>query len=180
MAGGVALALAGIAALQVQRRRARMAGALPPSDSVFLEMHVEPEHGEPTRTAGSAIVTSPPTATGNAQDALNRGRVRTRARSRPASSFPGPGEANVMPHLQRLMRERVVQWLSRQRTQLLDAQDQGTTQVLEMQVRLERIKEQFQKRLVEQQQRIADLDTALRSKERIIKELLRARPPASE
>lgn len=85
-----------------------------------------------------------------------------------------------MPQLQRLMRERVVQWLSRQRTQLIDAQEQGTSQVLELQVRLERIKEQFQKRLLEQQQRIADLDTALRSKERIIKELLRARPSSSD
>jgi len=178
VAGGAGLVLACVGTLRFLGRsrgpRPRLA-----SDSVFLEMHVE-EEAESNRASANAIVTAPPTATGNAQDALHRVPSRHRARSRPGASSAGPSGENVMPQLQRLMRERVVQWLSRQRTQLIDAQEQGTSQVLELQVRLERIKEQFQKRLLEQQQRIADLDTALRSKERIIKELLRARPSSSD
>jgi len=71
------------------------------------------------------------------------------------------------------MRDKLVLWLNQQRTQLLRSHEAGTAQVLDMQARLEQLKNQFQERLIAQQQRIAELDTALKRKETIIKDLLR-------
>jgi hypothetical protein len=88
-----------------------------------------------------------------------------------------PGYARMTPHLRQLMRDVVVAWLSRQRTHLLESHERGTEQVLELQAQVERIKVQFQERLRSQQQRIADLDAALRGKEKVILDLVRARRP---
>jgi hypothetical protein len=90
-----------------------------------------------------------------------------------------PGYARMTPHLRQLMRDVVVAWLSRQRTHLLESHERGTGQVLELQAQVERIKVQFQERLRSQQQRIADLDAALRSKEKVILDLVRARRPGA-
>lgn len=73
------------------------------------------------------------------------------------------------------MRDVVVAWLTRQRAQLLASHERGTEQVLELHARVEKIRHHFQERMRGQQQRIVELDTALRSKEKIIVELIRAR-----
>lgn len=87
----------------------------------------------------------------------------------------GTSNARMTPQLRQLMREVVVAWLARQRTQLLESHERGTEQVLELHSQVERIKEQFQSRLRSQQQRIAELDTALRSKDKLILDLVRAK-----
>jgi hypothetical protein len=75
--------------------------------------------------------------------------------------------------LKRLMRDAAIAWLARQRSQLLESHERGTDQVLELHARVEKIKEQFQERMRSQQQRITELDSALRHKEKVILELIR-------
>lgn len=84
----------------------------------------------------------------------------------------------MTPHLKSLMREAVVTWLARQRTHLLQSHDRGTDQILELHARVEKIKLQFQERMQSQQHRIAELDSALRNKEKVILELVRGRRSA--
>ncbi len=87
--------------------------------------------------------------------------------------------SKMAPHLKQLMRDVLVSWLTRQRTQLLESHERGTEQVLELHARVEKIRLHFQDRMRAQQQRIAELDSALRSKEKIIVELIRARHPGT-
>jgi hypothetical protein len=172
------LILAGSAWRKRRRRSAQAVLPLnqPANDAVFLEMRpagTTPETEAQSRD-GAAILSTAPTATGNAQNAGWRS---------PAMEDKDPSErlrTALMPHLKRLMRDRTVLWLSRQRNQLLHAQNEGTEQVLDLHSRLEQIKGQFQERLIAQQQRITELDHALKTKESIIKDLLRSRITRSD
>jgi hypothetical protein len=85
----------------------------------------------------------------------------------------------MMPQLGRLMRERLVAWLTAQRSQLLTSHEVGTQQVLELEERLEKIQGQFQDRLKTREQRIAELEREILSKERLIRDLLRAQVKAA-
>ena len=82
------------------------------------------------------------------------------------------------PQLLNLVREKVVLWLSSQRTHLLHTHENGTTQVIELEERLEKIQGQFQDRLLAREQRISELETDLVAKDRMIQDLIRARSPA--
>ena len=82
--------------------------------------------------------------------------------------------SGLMPHLGRLMRERLIAWLSSQRGQLLTSQEVGTEQVLELEERLQRIQTQFQERMQTREERISELEQEILAKEKIIRELLRA------
>jgi hypothetical protein len=81
-----------------------------------------------------------------------------------------PVRAGLLPLLRRLMREKLFLWLSHQRRQLLDSHETGTAKVLGLEERLEKIQDQFQGRLIAQEERIAELDKELQAKERIINE----------
>jgi hypothetical protein len=173
------------------RRGVRASIAAPAStplanDAMFLEVRpaVAAAAGGPPQArsepAGQQeVVLGPsPTATGNADEVLRRDRMASAGAGASASASAGPelaghARVDVMPHLRRLMRDKLVLWLNQQRTQLLRSHEAGTAQVLDMQARLEQLKNQFQERLIAQQQRIAELDTALKRKETIIKDLLR-------
>jgi hypothetical protein len=85
----------------------------------------------------------------------------------------------MMPQLGRLMRERLVAWLTAQRSQLLTSHEVGTQQVLELEERLEKIQGQFQDRLKTREQRIAELEREILSKEKLIRDLLRAQVKAA-
>lgn len=82
--------------------------------------------------------------------------------------------SGVMPQLGRLMRERLIAWLSSQRGQLLASHEAGTQQVFELEERLQKIQTQFQDRMQTREQRIAELEQEILAKEKIIRDLLRA------
>ena len=82
--------------------------------------------------------------------------------------------SGLMPQLRRLMRERLITWLTSQRGQLLTSHEVGTQQMLELEERLQRIQGQFQESLQTREQRIAELEEEILAKERIIRDLLRA------
>ncbi len=84
--------------------------------------------------------------------------------------------AAVVPHLRQLMREKLFQWLSNQRTQLLDSHENGTAQVRGLEERLGKIRDQFQDKLVAQEQRIAEMDRELKEKERLLNQSPKPQP----
>jgi hypothetical protein len=91
-----------------------------------------------------------------------------------ASQAAGLVRSGLMPQLRRLMRERLIGWLTSQRGQLLTSHEVGTQQMLELEERLQRIQGQFQDSLQTREQRIAELEVEILAKERIIRDLLRA------
>jgi hypothetical protein len=148
--GGLALSM---------RRRA--------SDSMFVEM--EPSQPRPIhpgpRAGRPSMITEATTASGNAQNAL------WRSASAPVEAHPEDAlRAGLMSHFRRLMREKLFYWLNRQRTQLIESHETGTKKVLGLEERLEKIQDQFQDRLVAQEERIAELNRELQAKERAARE----------
>jgi hypothetical protein len=87
--------------------------------------------------------------------------------------------SGIRPHLLGLMREKLVFWLTSQRSHLLDSHETGTAQVMELEERLERIQSQFQERLVAKDQRIAELEKELLAKDQLIQVLLKPRDSAA-
>lgn len=91
-----------------------------------------------------------------------------------ASQATAVVRSGLMPQLCRLMRERLITWLTLQRRQLLTSHEVGAQQMLELEERLQRIQGQFQESLQTREQRIAELEEEILAKERIIRDLLRA------
>lgn len=120
-----------------------------------------------TESPSGAVLSEPTTATDNAHNsAWQTPSVRLNPPEPQAAKDP---RATVVPHLRQLMREKLFQWLSNQRSQLLESQENGTAQVLGLEERLGKIRDQFQDKLVAQEQRIAEMDRALKEKERQLK-----------
>jgi hypothetical protein len=154
-----------------RRQQAMVPRKATPNDAVYLEIRSYEGAGvasHPNAAVEGTVLRQASTATGHAEEARWR---KSRA------SKPEELQTRMMPHLRHLMRDQVISWLSRQRSTLLASHELGTQQVLDLQAQLERIKQQFQQRMVTQQQRIAELDSALRSKEKLILDLLRRKPP---
>jgi hypothetical protein len=82
--------------------------------------------------------------------------------------------SGLMPRLNRLMRERLIAWLTSQRSQLLTSHEVGTQQVMELEERLQRLQGQFHETLQTREQRIGELEQEILEKERVIRDLLRA------
>jgi hypothetical protein len=97
--------------------------------------------------------------------------VQAEQRAKRVTELLGRG---LRPQLNRLLRERLIAWLSFQRSALLQSHELGTRQVLEMESRLHQVQGQFQERLRGREERIADLEQELQTKERVIRDLLRA------
>ncbi len=171
--GGIAFALLAFIVMGVRRSKRRntsSALARRPNESVFLEMNSPmPRPEKPSIAAGSqAVLSEPTTATDNAHNvSWQKSSVRVETGS---GNETDATQSGLMPHLKRLMREKLFIWLSHQRTQLIDSQETGTEKVLGLEERLEKIQDQFQDRLIEQQQRIAELDKELQAKEKQITE----------
>jgi hypothetical protein len=96
------------------------------------------------------------------------------------SETTAEARSGLIPHLSRLMREKLFVWLSSQRTQLLDSHETGTKQVLSLEERLERIQGRFQHRLIAQEQRIAELEKDVQTKEKIIRSLPKVQTQPNE
>jgi hypothetical protein len=169
----VTFALLGIVLLRTwreQRNTARRVVRRHAKDSVVVEL----SHGQ--RSSELAVggdkesgFSSPVTETTTGQQT-----AWWEARSL-ASAPPNPVAVGArtpwMPHLSRLLREKLFVWLSSQRSQLLDSHETGTRQVLSLEERLERIQDQFQQRLIAQKERIAELEQEVQAKERLIRSL---------
>lgn len=135
----------------------------------------------PARKAANAVVVDFATPA-DEPGALGAGRV-------PAGQL-ADGEASpqtsatvregLMPHLLRLMREKILQKLSSQRAHLIDSHVAGTMQVLELEERLEKIQSQFQARLTAREQRVAELEKELTAKDNFIRELLKAQAKSGQ
>ena len=81
--------------------------------------------------------------------------------------------AGLLPHLARLMMDRLVQTLLFQRQTLWETQQTATAQVDDLEQRLARIQTQFQSLLLTHQKRIAELEEKLAAREWENRELTR-------
>jgi len=149
------------------------------NDAMFVEFG--PPIGMPKESAlNSGRATSfseSTTASSNAQQALWQSQPLS---GEPQTERTAEVRAGLIPHLSRLMREKLFVWLSSQRSQLLDSHETGTKQVLSLEERLERIQGRFQHRLIAQEQRIAELEKDVQTKEKIIRSLPKTQAPSDE
>ena len=169
---GLALGVLAIAVLSLRsanRRQASTALSHRPTDAVFVEMRSAARPPtEALQTSGDAVLSAVTTATDNAHNGVWQApSVQLGATpARPDTD----AHAGVVPHLRQLMREKLFRWLSNQRTQLIDSHEAGTEKVLGLEERLGKLRDQFQDRLVEQEQRITRMNRELEEKERLLKE----------
>lgn len=163
---GGACGLAAVIFLNVRALKRRQP-AVALGRPMFVELNTPPRPGRAvTESSSGAVLSEPTTATDNAHNgAWQTPSVRLN------SPEPGPhpqkdARAALVPHLRQLMREKLFQWLSNQRSQLLDSHENGTAQVLGLEERLGKIRDQFQDKLIAQEQRIAEMDRELKEKEK--------------
>jgi hypothetical protein len=100
---------------------------------------------------------------------ISPAQLRRQRAAEAASLF----RADMLPHLARLMMDRLVRVLLAQRTQLLETQEISTDRVTELEQRLNRLQEQLQLRFETYQLRIVALERELAAKEEENRELLR-------
>ncbi len=81
--------------------------------------------------------------------------------------------AGMIPHLARMMMNRLVQALISQRAHLMNTQEQGTGRIEEMEQRLAKVQAQFEQRVRVYQERIEQLKQDLAVKEQENLELMR-------
>ena len=182
IAGG-SLGLLGLAVLMLRsshRRNQRTTLLRRPSEAVFVEMKSAPSSSAPVQRSGDAVLSAPTTATDNAHNGVWQApsvRMEPEAATHGQSSDP---RAEIVPHIRQLLREKLFQWLSGQRQQLLQSQDAGTAQVMGLEERLDKLRGQFQNRLIEQEQRIAQMDRELEEKKRLLKESEKENPQGGD
>jgi endonuclease/exonuclease/phosphatase family metal-dependent hydrolase len=137
----------------------------------------------PTGLSPSAVPatlgeTAPPTGR---RSELEAGAVGER---RGAAADASPGNAprqslvrlGLLPHLARLLANRLVQGLLSERSQLLTDQRAASAQIAEMERRLARLQDQLQQRLGAYEARIAELQREIEAKETENRQLRAARP----
>jgi hypothetical protein len=83
--------------------------------------------------------------------------------------------STAMPVMFRMMRDKVLTMLGAQRAHLIDSQETGTRQVLQLEQRLEQIHSQFQENLRARDRRIAELQEQLAAREQALREAVNAR-----
>jgi hypothetical protein len=169
-AGALGLALLGVVDRIWKARRGISIPPVPKMATAPLPLELPPA------SPGPALVSAEPSIPQEAATATGQ-TDRLPWENSAIRSNPGNPGHRMTPHLKQLMRDVVVGWLTRQRAHLLESHERGTEQVMELHARVEKIKEHFQERMRTQQQRIAELDGALRNKEKIILELIRAHRP---
>ena len=176
--GGItALSMAILFAVWFTRRTFSAAGILGrrSNNAVVLDLgayhHTAHEPFAFPPTHGESFSTSTAEA-GGTQSALWQDRaVQGDSRSR---ALPGAFARRLRPQLSRLLRDRLIAWLHFQRHALLASHEVGTQQVLQLENRLQEIQGQFQTRLRGREDRIVELERDLATKEKLIRDLLRA------
>lgn len=174
--GAVLMAVVFFFAHATRRRQTPLALTPRPGDAMFVEVGAGvmlPE--DPASGPGEqSVVAEATTSTDNAHNVHNA-LWRTPRVDFGNQEHADPVRAGLMAHLRRLMREKLFTWLSHQRNHLIDSHETGTRQVLGLEERLEKIKEQFQDRLISQEERIAEMDKELQAKERLIRDAMKAK-----
>lgn len=79
--------------------------------------------------------------------------------------------SGLMPHLARLMKDRLLRKLATQRSQLLNTQQSSARMVAELEQRLALVQAQFQTRVQSYERRIAELERELAANDRINREV---------
>jgi hypothetical protein len=156
-----------------RRRRPPLAVTPRAGDAVFVEVgHADAHRERPALVTGEpAVVSEVTTSTDNAHN-VHRALWQTPRVDFGNQEHADPVRAGLLAHLRHLMRDKLFAWLSQQRSHLIDSHETGTKQVLGLEERLERIKEQFQDRLISQEERIAELDQQLQAKDRFIRDAM--------
>jgi hypothetical protein len=146
---------------------------------MFVEMNSSPRSSRTmAESARDAVLSEPTTATDNAHNGLWQTPSVRLGTSQPESSKDA--RAGLVPHLRQLMREKLFQWLSNQRSQLIDSHEAGTAKVLGLEERLGKIRDQFQDRMIAQEQRIAEMDRELQEKEKLLNESRKPKPESGD
>ena len=81
----------------------------------------------------------------------------------------------LLPHLARILKDKLVRKLLNQRSSLLDTQEKAAADVAELEERLAKIHAPLQERLRAYEQRIQDLERELAQKGEENRELIRAK-----
>lgn len=173
VAGG-ALGLIAVIVLNARAAKRRPT-AIALGRPMFVEMSSSPRSSRTmAESARGAVLSEPTTATDNAHNGVwQTSSVRL---GTPESGPSKDVRAGLVPHLRQLMREKLFLWLSNQRSQLIDSHETGTAQVLGLEERLGKIRDQFQDRMIAQEQRIAEMDRELQEKEKLLNESRKAKP----
>jgi endonuclease/exonuclease/phosphatase family metal-dependent hydrolase len=100
---------------------------------------------------------------------LEKRAAAAEQRARQATDLVREG---LLPHLARLMKDRLFRGLASQRAHLLLTQEAGAVQVAELEQRLANIHAQMQNKFGAYERRIAELEQEVRAKEQINRELL--------
>ena len=93
---------------------------------------------------------------------------------RASGETPAAARAALLPHLARLMKDKLVQTLVQQRRGLMETQQNATVRVEELEKRIEALQERLERRLQTYERRINELQAALAAKEREVAELANA------
>jgi hypothetical protein len=180
-AGAALMAAVFFFAHATRRRQAPLALTPRPGDAVFVEIgSIGARVENPAPGMGErAVVSEATTSTDNAHN-VHQALWRTPRNDFGNQEHADPVRAGLLAHLRRLMREKLFVWLSHQRSQLIDSHETGTRQVLGLEERLEKIKEQFQDRLISQEERIAEMDKELQAKEKLIRDTMKVQDRQGE
>jgi len=180
-AGAALMAAVFFFAHATRRRQAPLAVTPRPADAVFVEVgSIGAQVENPSSGRGDqSVVSEATTSTDNAHN-VHHALWRTPRIDFGNQEHADPVRAGLMAHLRRLMREKLFTWLSHQRSQLIDSHETGTRQVLGLEERLEKIKVQFQDRLISQEERIAEMDKELQAKDRLIRDATKAKDEQEE
>jgi hypothetical protein len=175
-AGAALMAVVFFFAHATRRRQTPLALTPRPGDAVFVEVGLSGAGAEnPASISGEqAVVSEATTSTDNAHN-VHQALWRTPRVDFGNQEHADPVRAGLMAHLRQLMREKLFAWLSRERSHLIDSHETGTRQVQGLEQRLEKIKEQFQDRLISQEERIAEMDKELQAKEKLIRDSMKAK-----
>jgi septal ring factor EnvC (AmiA/AmiB activator) len=92
----------------------------------------------------------------------------------PFGSGPVPARTALIPHLARMMMNKLVQALFAQRTSLLDTQTEATQRMTELEERVAQAQANVQKRVTAYEARIAELERLLAAREEENHDLKRA------
>jgi hypothetical protein len=174
--GAALMAMVFFFAHATRRRHPPLAVTPGPGEAVFVEVgHADANAERPALVTGEpAVVSEVTTSTDNAHN-VHHALWRTPRVDFGNQEHADPVRASLLSHLRHLMRDKLFAWLSQQRSHLIDSHETGTKQVLGLEERLERIKVQFQDRLISQEERIAELDQQLQAKDRFIRDAMQPR-----
>jgi flagellar biosynthesis/type III secretory pathway chaperone/DNA-directed RNA polymerase subunit RPC12/RpoP len=90
-----------------------------------------------------------------------------------AENIPATVRGALIPHLARMMMNRLVQALFAQRESLIDTQAQATRRMEELEERISRAQTNVEKKIALYESRIAELESQLAAKEEENRELMR-------